>query len=261
MESKKLLIIGYGNIGREIAKEFAMLDPVIAEVDPHKLQEAQAAGLSLYNPSEHYTFAVLAVDTPLNWYGSDFDYRDLDRAMASYKDHVDTFVVRSTVGFDWLESTAQSYQIIFSPEFYGTTPHSKLGNVQFDTTIVASDNRVLVEQYIQLLQHCYPASQHFTVTGFREAVIAKLMENSFIATKVSFCNAFAKICKENGVEYTDVRELFLTDPRFNPSHTFVYSDQPYWSSHCLNKDVPYTARALNSKFMAEIFDYNATTDR
>ena len=56
--------------------------------------------------------------------------------------------------------------------------------------------------------------------------------------KVSFCNEFARICAQFGVNYREWRELWLADPRINPSHTFVYQDAPYYDSHCLNKDIP-----------------------
>ena len=82
------------------------------------------------------------------------------------------------------------------------------------------------------------------------------MENSFLATKVSFCNEFYEIAKTLGVHYEELRELFVLDPRVNPSHTFVYEDTPYWNSHCLNKDVPSIADFANSKLLWSIIDYN-----
>ena len=53
-----------------------------------------------------------------------------------------------------------------------------------------------------------------------------------------------------------VRELFLLDPRVNPSHTFVYEDTPYWDSHCLNKDVPSIANQFNVTLLKDIIKFN-----
>ena len=74
--------------------------------------------------------------------------------------------------------------------------------------------------------------------------------------KVSFCNQFANICKQAGVQYEDVRELFILDPRVNPSHTFVYNDKPYWDSHCLNKDVRAIAETQNAELLSSIITFN-----
>ena len=82
------------------------------------------------------------------------------------------------------------------------------------------------------------------------------MENSFLATKVSFCQQFWNIANEIGVDYEELRELFVLDPRVNPSHTFVYDDHPYWDSHCLNKDVPAIADAYNAELLNAVIAFN-----
>ena len=74
--------------------------------------------------------------------------------------------------------------------------------------------------------------------------------------KVSFCNQFANIAKSNYIDYEDLRELFILDPRVNPSHTFVYSDQPYWDSHCLNKDVRAIAEITDAELLKDVIKFN-----
>lgn len=82
------------------------------------------------------------------------------------------------------------------------------------------------------------------------------MENSFLATKVSFCQAFYNICEDIGIEYDELRELFILDPRINPAHTFVYKDTSYWDSHCLNKDVPAIAEQFNVELLKKVIEFN-----
>jgi UDPglucose 6-dehydrogenase len=53
------------------------------------------------------------------------------------------------------------------------------------------------------------------------------MLNSFLATKVSFCIQFKQLCDILNINYEELRELFILDPRINPAHTFVYDEQPY----------------------------------
>ena len=82
------------------------------------------------------------------------------------------------------------------------------------------------------------------------------MENSFLATKVSFCNQFFDICEKNGISYEELRELFILDKRLGESHTFVYKDKPYWDSHCLNKDVPCIAYTEDAPLLKSVCEYN-----
>lgn len=35
----------------------------------------------------------------------------------------------------------------------------------------------------------------------------------------------------------------------NPSHTIAYKGQPYYDSHCLNKDIPAFANQFKDDFM------------
>ena len=58
------------------------------------------------------------------------------------------------------------------------------------------------------------------------------------------------------VNYEELRELFILDPRVNPSHTFVYRDKPYWDSHCLNKDVSHVAYHEDAEFLINMCKFN-----
>ena len=82
------------------------------------------------------------------------------------------------------------------------------------------------------------------------------MENSYLATKVSFCQSFYNICEEENVNYSELRELFILDPRVNPSHTFVHKYMPYWDSHCLNKDVSAIANQYNMQLLKNVIEFN-----
>ena len=82
------------------------------------------------------------------------------------------------------------------------------------------------------------------------------MENSYLATKVTFCIQFYEIAKQLGVSYEELRELFILDPRVNPSHTFVYEEHPYYQSHCLDKDVPAIANAVSAELLKNVIEFN-----
>jgi UDP-glucose 6-dehydrogenase len=54
---------------------------------------------------------------------------------------------------------------------------------------------------------------------------------------VTFCNEFYDIAERFGVDYNELRELWLLDPRIGRSHTFVLPDDRGFGGKCLPKDV------------------------
>jgi UDP-glucose 6-dehydrogenase len=71
----------------------------------------------------------------------------------------------------------------------------------------------------------------------RTAELTKYMENCFLALKVTFCNEFYDLAQQFGVDYNELRELWLLDPRIGRSHTFVLPDDRGFAGKCLPKDV------------------------
>ncbi len=112
------------------------------------------------------------------------------------------------------------------------------------------------ETFQQMLQNVYNATHKFSITDSTTAELVKYMENSFLATKVSFCSSFWETCNKLNINYEDVRELFILDPRINASHTFIHNNKPYWDSHCLNKDVVAIAETFNNEFLKNMISYN-----
>ena len=109
---------------------------------------------------------------------------------------------------------------------------------------------------VQILQHVYDGTHSFRITDSRTAELAKYMENSYLAMKVSFCQQFFDIAEKTGVCYEELRELFTLDPRVDASHTFVYRDRPYWDSHCLNKDVRAVAEVYDARLLMDMIEFN-----
>ena len=108
----------------------------------------------------------------------------------------------------------------------------------------------------QLLQNVYDGRHVFRIVDSKTAELAKYMENAFLATKVSFCGQFWLIANEIGVNYEELRECFVLDPRAGKSHTFVYDDKPYWQSHCLDKDVPAVAENYKARLLQSVVEFN-----
>lgn len=248
MKEAKVLIIGYGIVGHNLYKELNDLKPFI--YDKYKSEYS-------FIGRKHYDVGFICVDTPLlkGDSGNYLDTTEVVNALISEEYYCDIYVIKSTCPVGTIDTLTKltGKHIVFSPEYYGNTKHCN--NYNFDFTILGGDKKDC-EKVIQTILPCYDGRHVFKIVDAKTAELVKFMENSWIATKVSFCNSFYNICKETDINYSELRELFVLDPRVNPAHTFVYEDSPYWDSHCLNKDVPSIAEQFDNKLLKDVIEYN-----
>lgn len=242
MES--VLIVGYGVVGHNLHKELASLSPDIC--DKYKID------VTTKRANKKYDFCFICVDTP----STDHNICDITEvANAIIENDAEIYIIKSTVIPTTTTNLSNSLKkrIVFSPEYYGGTQHCN--NFDFNFTILGGQKDDCLK-VVQLLQHVYDARHTFHIVDAQTAELAKYMENCYLATKVVFCNQFNKISEQLGVNYEELRELFIKDPRVNPSHTFVYKDKPYYDSHCLNKDVSALAEFTNNEFLKMVIEIN-----
>lgn len=241
-DKMNILIIGYGVVGHNLHEELKDLNPDIYDIKYPELDLRK----------DHYDFAFVCIDTKkMDTVDAPID----DLVDAIKNNNADIFIVKSTIlpGSTEKLKKLTGKRVVFSPEYYGGTQHCN--NFDFNFTILGGDKKDCLKVQ-QLLQYVYDARHTFRIVDSKTAELAKYMENSWLATKVSFCNQFYNIAKENDIDYETLRELFILDPRVNPSHTFVYDDHPYWSSHCLNKDVPAIAKWGKAELLDSIIKFN-----
>jgi len=240
---KKVLIVGYGVVGHNLEEELKVLNPDI--YDKYRIDKNT-------KKDQKYDVTFICVDTPLE---EDNTLNIEEVKNAILENESDIYVIKSTCPIGTVDKLINETgkTIIFSPEYYGKTQHCN--NYDFDFTILGGEKDACIK-VVQLLQYCYDGRHQFRITDSKTAELVKFMENSFLAAKVSFCISFWEMCNKYGISYEELRELFLLDNRVNPSHTFVYSDTPYWDSHCLNKDVQYTAYSEENPLMKSVCDYN-----
>lgn len=210
----EILIVGYGVVGHNLAQEIKNLKPDI--FDKYKIK---------YNTKRDikYDISFICVDTPLL---SNYQLDTNEVKNAILENESEIYVIKSTCPIGTIDKLKQETKkrIVFSPEYYGGTQHCN--NFDFNFTILGGDKKDCLK-VIEALQHCYDGRHQFRITDSKTAELTKFMENSFLATKVSFCNQFYNICKQQGIDYEELRELFILDKRMGESHTFVYKDTPY----------------------------------
>ena len=241
---KNILIVGCGSIGTKIYEEYKKLNP--DRYDPYKnLMEKRDIC---------YDIAFICVDTPMEDNGK----CDLSQVECAIQEtNAAIIVLRSTVPPTTTDTLIEktNKHIIFSPEFYGTTQHCDHTTFNFNFTILGGA-KADCDKVVQVLQEVYDARHRFIITEAKTAELAKYMENTFLAARVSLCIQFWEIANQFGVSYPELREIFLNDERFNRAHTFVYADHPWWESHCFDKDLAALTQFSNAPLIEDIIAYN-----
>ncbi len=242
--NESILIVGCGNIGSMLYEEYRKCNP--HRYDPYKGY--------LEKEDKTYDIAFIAVDTPMLSDGS----CDLSQVRTAVNEtNANTIVIRSTVpvGTTSMLSKETGKDIAFCPEFYGTTQHCDHKTFDFSYTIIGGKPEVR-ERVVQFLQTVYDARHRFLQTDSKTAELSKYMANTMLASKVSLCVQFWEIANQLGVNYSELRELVLQDERFSRAHTFVYSDKPYWESHCFDKDLPALTKFSSAPLIEFVIRYN-----
>ena len=245
VNDKKVLIVGYGTVGHNLHKELSVLNCDI--YDKYKTENNTKKNIK-------YDFCFICVDTPYSK-ENPCDISQVENALQ--ENEAEIYIIKSTVLPTTTEMLSNKYnkRIIFSPEYYGGTQHCN--NFNFNFTILGGNKKDCIPVQ-QLLQRVYDATHIFRLVDAKTAELTKYMENCYLGMKVAFCNQFYEISNSYGVDYEDVRELFVLDPRVNSSHTFVYRDHPYFDSHCLNKDIPAITETskCNTSLLQALLKYN-----
>lgn len=244
-----ILIIGMGITGHNLYKELKSLTP-----DYYDIKEGFENKLT----SDTYEYIFICVDTPYKDKDKVCDISAIEVVIKEWQHKLTAtgmFIVKSTILPHTTEYLCEKYlcRIIYSPEYYGNTQHCN--NFDFNFTILGGCE-IECHRAQQLLQKVYDGRHIFRIVDSKTAELVKYMENCYLAMKVSFCNQFAEIANKNGINYEDLRELFILDPRVNPSHTFVYNNKPYWDSHCLNKDVRAITETQDAPLLEAVIEYN-----
>jgi len=227
-----VLIAGFGIVGKNLAATF----PWAEKYDKFSGGED---GVMKDAPAKKYDFCFVSVPTPMNDDGS-ADTRYVRDVFDNI--NAEIYIIKSTIPPTTTESlrAETGKRIIFSPEYNGNTQHA---NVEHNFVVLGGDSKDTF-QVSQLYQYASTAYISIYQVDSRTAELCKYMENSFLASKVVFCNDFYRMAENLGVNYNILREIFCADPRVNKSHTFVYESAPFYDSKCFNKDLPAIVKQM-----------------
>ena len=263
----KVAIIGYGHVGKGMQKIF----PDAVFFDKNNTPQKVLLSVGINGDEQRKEFinsdcdlAIVCVPTP--------PVGNHEQAVSDNQDEflsVDTSIVEETIA--WLKTPlilikstvppgttdelARKYnkKICFSPEYMGEGGYyippqyvDPTNPVQHPFVIVGGEKNAandIIDIFVSALG---PAKTYFQCSAV-EAECIKYMENTWIATKVTFANEWKNICDRFGATYNIVREGWALDARVEKMHTAVFKDRRGFGGKCLPKDLHGIIAAVSAE--------------
>jgi UDPglucose 6-dehydrogenase len=241
----KIGIVGYGVVGRGIHKLFK--EDVIAIYDPNhpeSMEKRDFKDCDLIvvsvptNEKDDWSADVSILEESVDWI-----FRHAPNAIILIKSTTPPLVLKK------LQDRYDS--IVFSPEYMGESkyftppwkyPHPQ--NMESHTWQTFGGYPEHTSRCVDIFKRRMGVDTQFWQTDIVTAGLAKYIENSFFAMKVTFVNEWYDIAKELGVNWNELRELWLLDPRINRNHTLVFSEDRGYGGKCFPKDTRAIIREM-----------------
>jgi nucleotide sugar dehydrogenase len=237
----KVFVAGYGYVGKAMVEMLKDHYEVLV-FDPKYFGEKPQGTISFvdsFEESSNSCLGIVCTPTPSKPDGS-CDISLVEESVREIKSPI--ILIKSTIEIGTTDRLIQKFkkEIVFSPEYVG---ESKYWHPYFNTNmkevpmLIVGGERRNTTQIIDLLAPILGPTKYYYQTSAKVAEIVKYMENTFFALKVTFCNEIFSICEKAGVDYWDVREAWLLDPRINRMHTAVFKENRGFGGKCYPKDV------------------------
>lgn len=243
----KTLLIGYGWVGQFVHKYFTNADVWT----PSKgLRNKDGELYDREHEPHQWDVAFVSTPSPMNEDGS-CDTTPVEESVKLWHNKVKLFIIRSTVVPETTEKLQKLYPdnlFAMQPEYLGETLGHPLFQLDYQTFIIVGGEKRATQAAADVWSRVlHPGAKIRQLSSSKTAEFCKYMENCFLAAKVIFVNDWARLCRATGVDFLELREAWLDDPRIGRSHTFAYENNPGFSGKCLPKDlnsIAYYARHI-----------------
>lgn len=259
---KTVAIIGHGYVGQALERYFKERFSVVI-YDPQKGETDKAA----VNQSD---LAVVSVPTNMQADG-EVDLSIIEETFSWLK--AKAIVIKSTVPPGTTQRLAEAYNleevVVFSPEYIGERGYPvpfwdgvhHPTDMQKHQYIIFGGTEVACKKVLPFFQEVSGPFTEYHTTDATTAELTKYMENTWIATKVTFCNEFFELAETYGVDFNTLRELWLTDKRISRSHTLVYNHRRGFDGKCIPKDTNGIVKAAaeagyDAEFLKAVLENN-----
>jgi nucleotide sugar dehydrogenase len=248
---QKVGVIGFGYVGKALVRFFAEHYQVLV-YDPYaKVAESGQEHKNVRDASQDEVnaceLAVICVPTEMKEDGS-VNLSIIEETLAWLATPL--ILLKSTVPPGTTEMLAKKTgkAIAFSPEYIGEGnyviqwwkehwPHPT--DMKYHDFQIFGGEKKVTRAILQFFKKILGPGVKYAQTDATTAELTKYMVNSWIGTKVAFCNEFYNIAETFGVDYDELRELWLLDGRIGASHTNVSTDPKKrgFGGKCIPKDL------------------------
>ena len=214
-------IVGLGFVGSAMYKSFEKKGVSLIGYDKYK-----NGGISSLESILKCDIVFLCLPTLFNEDTKEYDKSAINEVCSGLvnNNYEGLVVLKSTVEPETLNKLSKKYKLklIHNPEFltartafkdFHSQKHIVLGK---GTNCSQKDMDSLKEFY----EKNYPEAE-ISLCSSIESESMKIMCNSFYASKIMIFNEYAALCKNNGTNFNNVRELMLKNKWINPMHTIV----------------------------------------
>lgn len=132
-----------------------------------------------------------------------------------------------------LERPDLEFSIVSSPEFL-REGHAIEDTLEPDRVVAGSDSVRGIDAIRRLYAPLLDAGRRLIETDPRSAELSKLASNAFLAMKISYANALARVAELAGADVTEVTQIMGADARIGPA--FLGAGLGY-GGYCLPKDI------------------------
>lgn len=291
----KVSVIGCGYLGLTHAAAMASLGHEVTgiEVDPHRLKLIQAGTVPYFEPGlteliednlERLTFTddynkisdcqvhFVGVGTPQDPQSNQADLSQIYSAVSSLAQVINpeigevVIVGKSTVPPGTAACckkklmSVPNAELVWNPEFL-REGHAVKDTLYPDRMVYGTFNgastpgaALLDEAYAQILERDTPR----IITDYPTSELIKMAANSFLATKISFANAWAHLCEEVGGDIKVLTKVIGMDARIGSAFLGAGSG---FGGGCLPKDLHSTMNIFHSHHLkAESNFFDAVDD-
>jgi len=204
-QQPSVLIVGYGHVGHQMAAYFTEADYVDEDgVIRRVCDDTPVDGCPGYD------LGFICVPTPPCEDGR-CDTSIVREAWEKWRSVAMYWCVKSTVTPGTTESLGPN--VCFSPEYYGETLGHPLADPSKETFVILGGSAEVTRAFATAWSLVTNSYTRIYQTDARTAELCKLMENAWIAVKVSFCNEMFDLAELAGVDWHTLRELWLADLR------------------------------------------------
>lgn len=199
-------IVGYGVVGKAVGKLFGYS----AENPKVHVYDKGLAGLSEPRNKaaiQSCDLVFVAVPTPKAPDGS-CDLSAVEEVVSWVNPPM---CLKSTVPPGTVERLVRSTgkQICFSPEYVGETRWHAWKDIASHGFVIVGGEGPVTALAVRAYEEILGPEVHYYATDAKAAELCKYMENAFLATKVAFVNQFYDLAEGFGVDFNELRELWL----------------------------------------------------